>query len=80
MGSCDGSVKVCRAAEGGFQALQKAEVRGRPDNAMRHLMRGRKMFTLLLCTSVAVEAAGKAMGQDGTSTANVSGGIRVMRE
>lgn len=35
VGSCDASVKFCRAAEGGPQALQKAEVEGRRDNAMR---------------------------------------------
>ena len=38
------------------------------------LVHGRKMFILLLRAGEAVEAAGKVVGQDGTSAANVSWG------
>lgn len=40
-----------------------------------HVMHGRKTFTLLLCTGEALEASGRAMGRNGTSTASVSGRV-----
>ena len=76
---CISSMKVCRVAKGGPRALQKADVRGSPNNALRPT-HAWKMFALLSCAGKAVEAAGQVVVRNGMSIASMLGGKRVLRE